>query len=121
MLIRGYDVPSIVVVPHLSTDEISEGDPLWCMDRSTTEDRLVNSFSKLCKVKQRLREYYFDKFLLNLQHQSAERPNKYKTKNHVLLGVGDLVAIKCKFTKPYSYHSGIVRSVELMTLMKWFQ
>jgi hypothetical protein len=113
LLIRGYDVPSVAVVPHLSAEDSPVGDAPWCLDRAAAEEHLLNTFSKLGKVRHRLKLYYYDHFIQKLQQESVERPGRYKPKSHLLLEVGDLVAIKCKFTKPYSYPSGIVQSVEI--------
>jgi hypothetical protein len=110
-LVKGYDVPSIAVIPYLSTEDSSPGDSLWHRGGPAMGQQLWDSFSRLSKVRSRLRDIYFDKFIQNLQSQGT-RSGNFEPKNHILLSAGDLVAVKTKFVKPYFYPTGIIVNIE---------
>ena len=103
LLIRGYEVPALAVIPHLNIDEDNE-DALWC----PTEDNIVCRFNKLCNVRRKLMNFYSDKFIQTLFDQSVDKPRSFERKNHIACNVGDLVVIKQKNCKPYSCPSGII-------------
>ena len=117
MLVKGYDVPSIAIVPPLFNEEIDSNDtPYEGSYRNMFEHNLYDSFNELRKVKSRLADYYYDEFLQNLRYDSVNRGGAYKKHHHEMLQIGDLVAIKQKFLKPFSYPLGIVTNLEINSL-----
>jgi hypothetical protein len=112
MLVRGYDIPSVAIVPHLQIENLPADDYLWTVDNDTRSEELYKRFEKLKKVKSNLNNLYYDEFLQTLRESDLSRPNKYKSRNHDLVEVNDLVAVKEKFTKPYFFPVGIVSEVE---------
>ena len=110
MLLRGYEVPCISVVPHLFCESDSLDIPY--SEVIGSEKILIETFKNLRAVRKRLSDHYYDEFLANLLNSSTDRASRYKKVNHVRLQVGDLVAIKQKFTKPYFYPIGLVEQIE---------
>ena len=111
MLIKGYEVPSIAIVPQLhSRDSDTDGD--YINNQTRTNDDLYTVFESLREVRRRLIDLYYDDFLANLRQASISSQDRYKRVNHQSLQVDDLVAIKQKFTKPYFYPTGLVTNVE---------
>lgn len=108
LLVKGYDVPTISIVPQLDEDL---GDSHSCVN-----DSLFDSLSKLRSVKSRLNEVYHRDFIHNLREASTNKSERYKTVNHVKLNVGDLVAVRQKYGKPYMYPLGVVTNVEINDL-----
>jgi hypothetical protein len=105
LLIRGYDVPCISVIPQLDC-EIA--DSFGRADQGS----LYEALSKLRTVKSRLNEIYHNEFIHNLRESSVNRPGRYKSMSHLKLCIGDLVVLRQQFTKPYMYPMGIVTAVE---------
>jgi len=106
MLLKGYDVPNILIIPQLQpTDENDADFPL-------RSDPLSEKFSRLRRVRCKLKEIYFDQFLQNLRDLSTRKSDMYKQVKHVPLKINDLVAIKTKFSKPYFYPTALVIGVE---------
>lgn len=106
MLIKGYEVPTLSVIPQFDS-EVSDNE-LW----NVKEDKIVNNMEKLIRVRKNLINYYSDKFIGNLLEQSTNKLGAYQHKKHTTCNVGDLVVIKQKNCKPYSCPSGIVTNVE---------
>jgi hypothetical protein len=114
MLVKGYDVPCISIIPHLHCEDSDLGDPSFVapMDRSLQSELLFQRFERLKNVKERLRQNYWDEFLQNLKEMASSKPGTYEPKLHLKLEINDLVAIRTKFTKPYFYPQGLITKVE---------
>ena len=113
MLLKGYDVPSMLVIPHLYTEDCEE-----FIDKSYSVkcDTMFDYFYKLKGVRSRFKTIYYDEFLQNMRELSLNRPGKYYNRNHRKLLIGDLVVIKQKFTKPYLCPVAIVDDVEVNSI-----
>ena len=108
ILLKGYEVPAMVVSPHLYQDSIEHSDdPDWSPSE-TDQNQLYLVFQKYRKVKTNLNNLYYNEFLSNLKYLATNKSDRYKTKNHTALGVGDIIAIKEQFCKPYFYNMGTV-------------
>ena len=108
MLIRGFDVPSLQVVPQIYVEDESDSE-------SYANDGF-EYYKKLRKVVENLKKIYYDEFLYNLRYQSANKADRYKKVLHMAPKIGDLVCVKNKFSKPFSALLGIVTSVEFNNL-----
>lgn len=95
MLVRGYEVPCIAVIPQLEIKDIPQGDECWSEGRGNPD--LFAKFENLCKVKTRLNKIYYDEFLKTLREMDTNRSDKYKVRNHTALEVNDLVALMERF------------------------
>lgn len=113
LLLKGYDVPCVVVAPHLHISEsFDDEDPDWVPhNEKTDEERLFKNFKKFKKVKSKLHSIYHHEFLSNLRDLSTNRQGRYKPKDHVKLQINDIVAIKQKFQKPYFFPVGVITEV----------
>ena len=100
LIVRGYEIPCISVIPH--DVDLNDCDPSYCFEETSTT-KLYQAFQKLSKCQVKLKEGYYDQFLYDLFHQSLTKKGRYSRKTHVMVEVGDLVAIKCKYSKPYFY------------------
>ena len=114
ILVHGYEIPSICVVPQLHAESTVESEYLD-PNYSDGESRLYESFTSLRLAKARLSEFYYDEFLANLRAASTRR-GMYDRSSHLKLEVGDIVAVKQKFTKPYFYPVGVVTVTETNSL-----
>ena len=115
MLVKGYDVPSIAVVPHLCS-EIKDSDPIERGSLSYKNEELFQSYEKMRNVKFELNRLYYDQFLVNLRSDATNRSRRYKAKNHVKLKIGDIVAVRQPNIKPYYSPIGMVLAVEINDL-----
>jgi len=112
ILLKGYEVPSLIIAPHLHVSESVTDDPDWIpINEQSDQKRLVTIYKKYQKVKNKLHSLYHDEFLTNLRELSTNRPDKYKSKSHIKLAVDDIVSIKQEFSKPYFYPIGIVTNI----------
>ena len=109
MLLYGYEVPAISIIPHLYGEGIEDS---FCQNVPYSEKRLYEAFNSLRKVKNNLTELYSKEFLTNLRYQSINSQNRYTEKTHHRLAIGDLVSVKTKFTKPYDFPYGLVTETE---------
>jgi hypothetical protein len=116
MIIKGYEIPSISIIPALHSEEDLPNDTPWEPEESAVNKILFKNFKKLNKVKAKLHKFYFDDFLQNLRNLASNKPNSYRTKKHSLVEISDLVAVKQPFSKPYFYPLGLVTKVELNDL-----
>ena len=106
LLLRGYIVPSINVIPGLS--EYDGDDP----DYSSIDHNITDSHKKLSKVRQNLIEAYNAEFLTTLMNQSTKDKGKYVPVKHDKLVIGDIVLLKEKHVKSSQYPLGRVLSVQ---------
>ena len=111
MILRGYDVPCVNIVPQMQTEEMK--DPNWeISDESSNTTALRKSYEKLSKVKNNMKSLYQEEFTKQLFHQATDRKDRYKPVHHNTLGVGDIVSIKQKLSKPYNFPLGVIVSIE---------
>jgi len=110
MVVRGYEVPSVAVIPHLN----SELDPSdnFVPDCNPNDRKIFESFGTLRSVRDRLCEQYMGEFLQNLHEMGSNKKERYLSRNSTKLMVGDYVSIKKNFAKPYFYPTGVVTDVE---------
>ena len=109
VLLRGYDVPSILVVPHIHGEDARDNyDPTT----PQTEAQLFEAFNDLRRVRNKLNSVYASEFLDSLRYQSVNFPGRYTCKLHRSLAPGDLVCIKSKMAKPFDYPCAVVLEVE---------
>ena len=113
MLLKGYDVPSIAIIPQLTEGSDDES---YNPNVNPTNERVYSYFRKLNKVKAKLNSLYYDEFISNLRSLSCDRPQRYKRRSTVNIRIGDFVAIKSKFSKPYFYPNGIVTDLKFNDL-----
>ena len=114
ILVKGYEIPSLVIAPHLHHDEVLPAeDSFWGRHGDLDTDSLFLSLEKLRNVKAKLRDLYFNEFVANLKDLSSKDPNKYKNRSQKSIKIGDLVAIKEKLIKPYFYPVGLITKIEL--------
>ena len=106
MLIRGYEVPSIDILPQYASDI---NDPMYLED-------FHEYHYKIGKILKDIRNSYQTEFLETLRCQSTSVKNRYSPNDHNMVAVGDLVLIRSKFVKPYLCPLGLVKSVELNEL-----
>ena len=109
VLIHGYEVPAISIIPYLHADGI---DDTFCPDLTRSERQMYNSFNELRRVKNNLADVYTCEFLDNLRYQSVNAQKRYTKRTHQRLALGDMVSIKTKFMKPYDFPCGIVIDIE---------
>jgi len=114
MVVRGYDVPSLAIIPQLDSELIDDEpyDPN-CIASSKS---LFESFSALRSVRHKLCDLYSDEFLDNLRYLGGNTRGRYKSGHTVNLSVGDYVSIKQNLTKPYFYPTGVVTDIERNSL-----
>lgn len=110
LIVKGYDVPSVTIMPQLYENE---DDNFFMKDDSREVwEKVFHSFKKMQKIRNRIHSVYAPEFLFNLQVQATNQQNRYGHKNHNKLNIGDLVSIKEKFSKPYNYPMGIIVQIE---------
>ena len=107
MLVKGYEIPSMNVLPSLSDNETD--DESWSPG---TPDDLINYFHSFSKNRNKLYDLYEGEFLRNLERQATNKPSRYKRSNQPEIHEGDLVAIKTPLIKPFSYPRAIITSIE---------
>src|ERR1700755_37585 len=96
-----------------NNEENQSEDPDWCSDRD--HDVLYETFQKYRKVKANLNDLYHHEFLSNLQDLASNKQDRYKNK-HTNVEIGDIIAIKEKFCKPYFFKLGTVTQITKNTL-----
>ncbi|KAL7632973.1 UNVERIFIED_CONTAM: hypothetical protein RMT77_016683 [Armadillidium vulgare] len=102
ILVKGYEVPSVVISKYLYNDEEGQSeDPDWSSDRD--HDLLFEAFQKYRKVKANLNDLYHEEFLANLQYLATNKHDRYQNKKHTNIEIGDIIAIKEKYCKPYFF------------------
>lgn len=111
-LIRGFDVPSLAVVPHLHTEDLLCGGTTYCDGYDSSSSKSIETFDKLRKVKVEMNRLYYNEFVQNLRVLSTNASDRYKRRYNQHINVGDLVAVKHKYCKPYFYPLGVIQGVE---------
>ena len=105
LLIRGYDLVSINVVPHLHDFDYNDPD----FDHPSL--KVKDSYSKLRRVRSNLKQIYHSEFIGELIGHSVSEKDKYKPVKHKLIDKGTIVLLKEDFTKPQNYPMGIVKNI----------
>ena len=108
-LLKGYEVPSFNILSLGEENDTS--DRTWEPTPSGIDD-LYNHFKSLNTLRSSIQELYEIEFLGNLEWQAVNSPNRYKLHTQRKLQIDDLVAVKCKFLKPFFYPRGIVTGIE---------
>ena len=104
VLIRGYDLPSLNVIPELqSIDE--EWSP------KNAQDLIRIRYDKLKKVRKKLIDLYNDEYISNIVNQAVNLKDCYKPVTHHDLQEGDIVLIKDNFCKQSNYPMAVVKEV----------
>ena len=99
ILLKGYDTPSISVLPDsVESEEFTEWNP---GQQGLQTIRLCSE--KLQKVRANLKEIYHSEFLGHLLDQAVDRKDRYKPVTHKSLRTGDIVLLKEEFTKASKY------------------
>ena len=111
VLIKGYQVPSLNILPLSSNDDLH--DPDWT---SSGTSKLYDSFRQLSAVRNKIADIYSDCFSLDLEKKATNIPNRFKKQSLVDLKVNDVVKIKTRLLKPFNYPMGIVTSIERNSL-----
>ena len=110
MLVKGYELISVNVIPELVTCPI---DPEF--DPNPTSN-LPILYKKLSNVRKRLIDKYSNEFLPKLIDQATDVKGRYKRVDHHNLKIGDLVLLKETFCKPNNYPLAIVREININDL-----
>ena len=113
MLVRGYELISINVIPGLSSE--IESDFEW-IDKNDNQCHIRSSFSKLCKARTALIEIYNQEFMATLIEQATDLKGRYRPIKHKQLHVRYIVLIADPMVKPVKYPRGIVETVKLNEL-----
>ncbi|XP_066958828.1 uncharacterized protein [Macrobrachium rosenbergii] len=108
ILIHGYDLLSINIIPELQA--FPDIDLEW-LPRHDPVQLIQDSYHKLRKVRTRLIEVYNNEFLSNLVTKAVNVKNRYKPVSHKSLQIGDIVLIKETHTKPTNYPMAIVKEI----------
>lgn len=113
LMVKGYEIPSINILPQIQSTN-DNGDATWqlCNDFATNSNAQFQHFKKLKRVKSNLENLYTNEFRVNLMQQSTNVKERYKKRNHISLKIGNIVAIKKPFTKPFDFPLGIVVEIE---------
>lgn len=102
LLLKGYDLPTIHLIPSVSSEFKPSDEPL---------DDLALAYDKLVKVRNKLTKIYHDEFLSQMIDQAIDKKDRYAPINHKIIGPGDLVLLKDDFTKAVKYPLAIVREI----------
>ena len=114
LLLRGYEVPSLNVLPITAFDE--QNDPSYELKTNVSSSDLFAYFKDFSATRNNLYVNYEKEFLRTLEKQSTDKKARYKHSNQPVIKVGDLVAIKTKLLKPFSYPKALVHSIEFNNL-----
>ena len=106
MLIRGYELSSLNLIPDLQSFPVN--DPDFKIDASIN---IEENYSKLCKIRKNLMDIYHTEFLGNLMYQAVDRKGRYQPVSHHRIKVGDIVLIREEHTKRSNYPMGRVLEV----------
>lgn len=112
LLIRGYNLMSVNVIPDLQS---IPDDPDWvpyCMNAGNINKKYV----KLASIRDKMKEIYNSEYLALLMDHATNKKERYRVVNHKGLEVGDIVLLKEQFSKPSNYPMGIVREVQINSL-----
>ncbi len=111
MLLRGYNLTSINVIPDLQPE--IDNDPDWMID---PVDSISDGFSKLRHVRENLICLYNEEFVSNLINQAVNSKDRYKPVKHKHLQKGDIVLLKEKHLKVSNYPLGVIKEIQVNTL-----
>lgn len=107
LLIRGYELTSINLIPDLQ--DYQHSDIEWQPNSDVSS--IKNSYSKLRKVRSELIKVYQEEFLGNLIAQAVDRKDRYRPTKHKHINEGDIVLLKEQHTKPNYFPLGIVKQI----------
>ena len=113
LLLHGYDLLSINLVPSLQVTEGQDVDPDFRTDPVT---EVVRIDCQLARVRAELLKIYHEEFIGSLLYQATNSKSRYRPVCHHPLKVGDLVLLKEPNTKPTNYPMGIVLKVSINDL-----
>lgn len=109
MLLKGYELPSINLIPQLQTvDE----DPSWECDSAPVE----TIFSKLRETRSRMIKLYNEEMFTSLLQKATDRKDRYHSVTHEKLLEGDVVLLKEDNFKPVNYPVAIVKQITVNDL-----
>ena len=112
MIMRGHDLPSLNILPsNESNDEMDD----W-LSIENTSTNIRNEFSKMNKIRERIKTVYHEEFLGNLIHQATNSKRRYDSKSHHKISAGDIVLIKEDNTKAVRYPIALVETTEINDL-----
>ena len=103
LLIHGYDLPSINLIPQLQAEETDN----W----EEPVEYVKNTYFKLQKVRTKLVSLYNEEFLNTLVTQAVDKKDRFRPVKHEKIEEGDLVLIKENFCKSSDYPMAIVKDV----------
>ena len=108
LLMHGYDLPSINLIPQLQAEETDNWDePI---------EQIRNSYSKLQKVRTKLISLYNEEFLNTLICQAVDKKDRFRPVKHEKIEKGDVVLIKENFCKASDYPMAVVEDVVINDL-----
>ena len=113
MLIRGYELVSLNVIPGLNSRIESDLD--W-VDKVDCNSHIRSSFTKLCKARTALITIYNKEFMKTLMEQATNVKDRYRPINHTCLQRGDIVLVTEEMTKPVNYPMGIIEDTTINDL-----
>ena len=113
ILVRGYELVSINIVPPLLSDSDSS-DPDFTILGSGQGIR--EGLEKLKKCRSYLVEIYQNEFLSNLMDNSTDQRGRYSKVNSCNIVPGDIVLLKEPMIKPNYFPMAIVKSISLNDL-----
>lgn len=102
LLVKGYDIPSIHLIPTTSFEYRPSGD---------SSDTIAETFSKLTKIREKLTSLYHNEFLPQMISQAVDKKNRYKPVTNKIIQPGDIVLLKEDFSKAVNYPLAVVREV----------
>ena len=111
VLIHGYDLISVNVIPSLHIEEEPDWRPVGNLSTALKHD-----YEQLKRVRHNLIELYQDEFIASLIHQAVDRTDRYKPISHKRISPGDVVLLKESFTKPHDYPMGLVKEIQVNDL-----
>ena len=108
ILLKGFELPSINIVPDLQRDPDDE----WLPQIDHISNIRAN-YDKLNKVRNNLCDLYHNEFLTTLITQATDRKGRYRPVSHMPLSPGDIVLLKEPLMKSYTYPMAIVKKVQV--------
>ena len=109
MLLHGFELPSLNIIPGLQTKESADED--WTSEIDKHQN-ITEKYEKLLKVRNNLNDIYNKEFLFYLSKQATAKKGLYTPKNHEKLELGDLVLIKETLTKLSNLPMAMVTDVK---------
>ena len=87
LLIRGYELSSLNVIPELQICNTDDG------EFQLKESSISSNFKHLAKVRKKLIEIYHGEFIQNLLSQAVDKKGRYLPVHHSPLKVNDIVLV----------------------------